>query len=156
MPTAMNPRKFLKLFKRSMREWKISCGTRMVNLKQSCTKFTHWTGSTTFFFPKVVCDKSKGRDNPQRFLINRPENEKPWLSEECIFCNDSMETNFELNLSSCSKEIIDTQSAHFTLCLSRLLNQLAFVIPVTVNYSKNNPPFSILLGKENLDRHCFL
>ena len=28
--------------------------------------------------------------------------------------------------------------------------------PVTVNYSKNNPPFSILLGKENLDRHCFL
>ena len=50
--------------------------------------------STTFFFPKVVCDKSKGRDNPQRFLINRPENEKPWLSEKCIFCNDSIETNF--------------------------------------------------------------
>lgn len=68
--------------------------------------------STTFFFPKVVCDKSKGRENPQRFLINPPEDEKPWLSKECIFCNDSMETNFELNLSSCRSVI----NEEYTIC----------------------------------------
>ena len=88
MPTAMNPIQFLKLFKRSMREWKISCGTRMVN-SNKVVRFTHWTEIYNILFPKVVCDKSKVRQS-QRFLINRPENEKPWLSENVYFCNDSI------------------------------------------------------------------
>tara|TARA_Y200000002_G_scaffold264448_1_gene219625 strand:- start:3538 stop:5712 length:2175 start_codon:yes stop_codon:yes gene_type:complete len=68
--------------------------------------------STTFFFPRVVCDKNKTRNNPERFLINPFANKKPWHSEECIFCNDSIETNFELNLSSCRSVI----NEGYTIC----------------------------------------